>query len=137
MAVPVDDPELGRFCWDDHGRGCWLGGIDLPPGNAAYLSVRLGAEQRDAVLPLARAAAAKARIWEPEARRFAAAELLGATDPAMAQRAADRMELCEVRVNPDGGLELSYDGTDLIPQEFIVWLEPDGWRGVSVIDQEH
>jgi hypothetical protein len=133
MVEPVASPEVGRFVWDDH--GFWLGSIDLPDGNSGYFTIRVPAARRAEVLPLARAAVVRARDCEAEVRRFAAAELLGRpASSAKVQRAADELELSEVSVNADGGLEFSYEDRDLVLWPSVVWLDSDGHRGVAKVE---
>ena len=143
VAQPIDDPDLGRFTWDQRYK-FWLGGIEVPKGNPAYLTLHVGPEERDRAVALARETATRLGTVEAEARRFAAAELLkdqrsawAANQPPDVERAVGQMVLNSVAAEADGMLELAY-GNDVYfgGVEFIVWFDRDGGRGVTVIDDE-
>jgi hypothetical protein len=143
VAQPIDDPELGRFTWDQRYK-FWLGGIEVPKGNPAYLTIHAGPDERERALGLARDTVARVHNLEPDARRFAAVELLKAhhsdrtvSEPPDVERAVSQMVLNSVAAEANGMLELAY-GTDVFfgGVEFIVWFDRDGDRGVTIIDDE-
>jgi hypothetical protein len=143
VAQPIDDPELGRFTWDQRYK-LWLGGIEAPKGNPAYLTIHVGPDERERALVLARDTAAWLHTLEPEARRFAAVKLLKeqrsdwtVSEPPDVERVVNQMVLNSVAVEANGMLELAYGNDEFFGGvEFIVWFDRNGDRGVTIIDDE-
>lgn len=67
MVESLESLDMGHFVW--HDRGFWLGSIELPAGKSANFTVAVSLSQRAEVLPLARAAAARAIACEERRRR--------------------------------------------------------------------
>jgi hypothetical protein len=120
MAEAMFNDVFGRLAWDDR-LGCWLGGIDWPPGR--YTEVAIWHPDNDvaAGLRLAREGLEWLQDHEGHARRCVAGEMLevyngawrGAEGPLTAGAFLRRLELVRVGFEEDGSLRLTYDGRDL------------------------
>ena len=138
---PIDDPELGHFSWDERYK-FWMGGIDVPRGNVAYLTIHVGPEDRQAMLALARDTVAWLLAAEPEARSHAAVELLQeqrsewtAKEPPDVEGAVRQMVLNSVATDTHGIVELAYGGPVCTSAEWSSLSESIGmvtvvWRSL-------
>jgi hypothetical protein len=143
VVQPIDDPDVGRFTWDRRYR-FWLGGVEVPKGNPAYLTIHVGPDERERVLALARDTVARLHNAEPEARRLAAVALLKeqrsewtASEPPDVENAVRQMVLNSVALEANGTLELAY-GNEVYfgGVEFIVWFDRDGGQGMTIVGDE-
>ena len=141
MAEAFFNDVFGRLTWDDV-LGCWLGGIDWPPGQhtevALWLSEDLAGGLRTA---------AEGLEWlqdhEGQARRCAAEEMLEVYNNAWQDEAGPltgaelfrRLELVRIGFEEDGTLLLTYDAGELFGGHVVdAELGPDrSFRGADLV----
>lgn len=120
MAEAIYNDVFGRLTWD--GRlGCWLGGIDWPPGRHTEVAIWHPDNDVAAGLRMAREGLDWLQSHEEHARRCVAREMLGVyndawrdePEPITEEEFLRRIELVRVAFAEDGSLLLSYDGGEL------------------------
>jgi hypothetical protein len=141
MAEAFFNDVFGRLTWD-HELGCWLGGIDWPPGH--HTEVAIGQpEDLAAALGMAREGLEWLRANEVYARRCVAGEMLGvcnkawrdAEGPITADEFVRRLELVRVGFEEDGSLLLSYDSGEMFGGHVLdAEFGPDrAFRGATLV----
>lgn len=118
---PLQDGALGTVTWDDR-FDQWEAQVELQPDHAVTMTVDPAEELDDtAAVELLRDMHLWLRQCEPEARQFAAAELLELhndtwseeDEETTAEEFVERMTLTSVSVYSDGSAELYYADGDL------------------------
>jgi hypothetical protein len=119
MGEAIFNDVFGRLEWDRE-LGCWLGGIDWPPGLHTEVALWL-ADDVAAGFHLAREGLEWLQGHEGQARRSAAEEMLevykdawsGEEGALTAGELFRRLELVRIGFEEDGSLLLTYDAGDL------------------------
>jgi hypothetical protein len=126
MAGAFFNDVFGRLTWDDN-LGCWLGGIDWPPGLHTEVAIWVPAGDLLAGLRLAR----EGLEWlqedeEGQACRCVAAEILEIyndnwqdEEPITEDQLVRYLELVRIGFWEDGSLLLTYDAGDLFGGHLI------------------
>jgi hypothetical protein len=115
MQEPISDQTFGRLEWDPL-LGCWLGGIDWPPGLHTELAVWTSGGDPTASLRRARESLLWLQGHEEQTRRFVAEATVavyndawqGNDGPLTTDDFAGSLELVRVGFEPDGSLLISY-----------------------------
>ena len=120
MAQAIHNDVFGRLEWDDQ-LGCWLGGIDWPPGLHTEVAIRHPDGDVAAGLRTAGAGLDWLELQEEYVRRCAAGKMLALHNdawrdepwPMTDDEFVGQLELVRVLFEEDGSLLLSYDAGDL------------------------
>ena len=116
----MHDPAFGRLAWDPL-LGCWLGGIDWPPGLHTEVAIWPRDGDTAAAIRQARAGLAWLQRHEADARRTVAEQMAGVYnnawrgdgEPVPPAQFASRIELVRIGFEADGDLLLSYGAGEL------------------------
>jgi hypothetical protein len=143
MAEAIFNDVFGRLTWDDR-EGCWLGGMDWPPGRYTEVAIWHPGDDLAAGLRMAQEGWDWLQSHEGHARRCIAGELLWAynhawrkeDEPLTEAAFLHRLELVYVGFGEDGSLLLSYDGRGLFGGQGVeVEFGPDrSFRGARLVD---
>jgi hypothetical protein len=133
MAERIHHEVFGQLQWD-RALGCWLGGIDWPPGQYTEVAIWLPEGELAAGLRLAHDSLNWLMDNEEDARCWIASEMLEVyndawrdeDEPITADAFIRRIELVRIGFEEDGSLLLSYDGQDMFGGHLIDGVfEPD------------
>jgi hypothetical protein len=129
----IQEEVLGRLTWDD-GCGCWLGEIELLPGQRVSLAVAQEGTELPVALRSARGTLEQIRQSEPDLRQRAAEEHLDRYNREWSdglwitvEDFSERLTLEAILFFPNGTAELDYDDGDLFEgHRLIITMNADG-----------
>jgi hypothetical protein len=141
MAEAIFNDVFGRLEWDDE-LGCWLGGIDWPPGLHTEVAIWLS-DDVAAGLRMAREGLEWLQDHEGQARGCVAEEMLEVYNDAWSDEEVPltraeffrRLELVRIGLEEDGSLLLSYDAGELFGGHLVdAEFGPDrSFRGADLV----
>jgi hypothetical protein len=142
MAEAFFNDVFGRLEWDGE-LGCWLGGIDWPPGRHTEVALWLSGDDLAGDLRMAAEGLEWLQAHEGQARRTAAEEMLevyndswqDAEGPLTGTELFGRLELARIEFEEDGTLLLTYDAGELFGgHEVDAEFGPDrSFRGAGLV----
>jgi hypothetical protein len=142
MAEAFFNDVFGRLEWDRE-LGCWLGGIDWPPGRHTEVALWLSGDDLAADLRMAADSLEWLQAHEGQARRCAAEEMLEVYNdtwqdeagPLTAAELFRRLELVRIGFEEDGSLLLTYDAGELFGGHLVdAEFGPDrSFRGADLV----
>jgi hypothetical protein len=142
MTHAIFNDVFGRLEWDNE-LGCWLGGIDWPPGLHTEVAIWHAGLDVPAGLRLAQEGLAWLHYQEAQARHSVAAAMLatwneswrGEDDELSEDELAGQFELMRIGFVEDGSLLLTYDAGDLFGGQVVDGeFGPDrSFRGAGLV----
>jgi hypothetical protein len=142
MAEAFFNDVFGRLTWDGE-LGCWLGGIDWPPGMHTEVAIWLPGDDLAGGLRMASEGLEWLQAHEGQARRCAAEEMLevcnnawlGEEGPLTGAELFRRLELVRIGLEEDGSLLLTYDAGESFGGHLVdAEIGPDrSFRGADLV----